>query len=138
MKWNWRNLAVFLISEGKVVCWQQDLEFNAQTLCNLVSRCFSLFDMKYLFCRVLPYVSSQKLRGNGIGIPFLTPRTRENNEKLKLSTTNKTHIYSLLVTFDVLRVYIVTEKSKFLCAIFCILIHSDSKILQSLSHSPLR
>ena len=85
---------------------------------------------KYLFCRVLPYVSSQKLRGNGIGIPFLTPRTRENNEKLKLSSTNKTHVYSLLVTFDVLRLYVVTKKSKFFCAIFRILIHSDPKILQ--------
>ena len=69
-------------------------------------------------------------RENGIGIPFLTPETRENNEKLKLSSTNKTHIYSLLVTFDVLRLYVVTEKSNFLCAIFRILIHSDPKLLQ--------
>ena len=100
-------------------------------LYNLVSRCFSLFDMKkYLFCRVLPHINSQKLRGNGIGIPFLTPRTHQNNEKLKLSSTNKTHVYSLLVTIDVLRLYVVTEKSKFLCTTFRILIHSDPKILQ--------
>ena len=61
---------------------------------------------------------------------FLTLRTRKNNEKLKLSSTNKTHVHSLLVTFDVLRLYAVTEKSKFLCAIFRILIHSGVKILQ--------
>ena len=61
---------------------------------------------------------------------FLTLRRGENNEKLKLSSTNKTHVYSLLVTFDVLRLYVVTEKSEFLCAIFRILIHSDPKILQ--------
>ena len=81
---------------------------------------------KYLFCRVHPKINSQKLRGNGIGVPFLTPRTRENNEKLKLSFTNKAQVYSLLVTFDVLRLYVVTETSNFLCAIFRILIHSDS------------
>ena len=73
--------------------------------------------------------TSQKLQGNGIGIPFLTPRTRKNNEKLKLSSTNKTHVYSLLVTFDVLRLYVVTKKSQFLCAIFYILIHSNPKTL---------
>ena len=98
---------------------------------NLVSRYFSLFDMKkYLFCRVLPHINSQKLRGDGIGIPFLTLGTRENNEKLKLSSTNKTHVYSLLVTFDMLRLYVVTDKNNFLCEIFRILIHSDPKILQ--------
>ena len=58
VKWNWRILALFCISEGKVVRWQQDLEFNAQMLCNLVSRCFSLFDMQdYLFCRILPHLN---------------------------------------------------------------------------------
>ena len=93
---------------------------------NLVSRYFSLSDMKkYLFCRVLPHINSQKLRGDGIGIPFLTLGTRENNEKLKLSSTNKTHVYSLLVTFDMLRLYVVTDKNNFLCEIFRILIHSD-------------
>ena len=51
--------------------------------------------------------ASQKLRGNKIGIRFLTLRTRENNEKLKLLSTNKTHFYSLLVIFDVLRAYVV-------------------------------
>ena len=73
---------------------------------NLVAKCFSPFDMKkYLFCRVLPHINSQKLKGNEIGIPFLTPRKRENNKKLKLSSTNKTHAYSLLVTCDVVRLY---------------------------------
>ena len=43
--------------------------------------------------------TSQKLRGNEIGILFLTFRRRENNEELKLSFTNKTHVCSLLVTF---------------------------------------
>ena len=99
-------------------------------LCNLVSRCFSLFAMKkYLFCRVLPQINSQKLRGNGIAIPFLTSRTRQNNEKLKLSPANKTHFYSLLVTFDVLTLSVVTLKSNFFSAIFRILIQ-DPKILQ--------
>ena len=84
----------------------------------------------YLFCRILPHINNQTLQGNGIGIPILTPRTRENNEKLNLISTNKTHVYSLLVTFDVLRMYVVTEKSKFLCAIFRILIHSDPTFLQ--------
>ena len=32
------------------------------------------------------------------------------NLKLKLLSTNKAHFYSLLVTFDVLRPYVVTEK----------------------------
>ena len=74
--------------------------------------------------------TSQKLRGNGISILFLTPGTRVNNEKLKRPSTNKTNVYSFLVTFDVLRLYLVTKKSKFLCAIFRILIHSDPRILQ--------
>ena len=47
------------------------------------------------------HISSQKRQGNGIGILFFTFRTSKNNEKLKLSSTNKTHVYSLLVTFDV-------------------------------------
>ena len=59
--------------------------------------------------------TSQKLRGNEIGILFLTLRTLENNEELKLSFTNKTHVYSFLVIYDVLRLYVrlyvVTEKS---------------------------
>ena len=56
--------------------------------------------------------TSQKLRGNEIGILFLTLRTHENSKKLKLSSTNKTHVYPLLVIFDVLRrPYAVTEKS---------------------------
>ena len=90
-------------------------------LCNLVSRSFSLFDMKkYLFGRVLPHINSQKLRGNGFDIPFLTPRT--------VLSTNKTHVYSLLVTFDVLR--LEPKQVNVFCAIFRILIHSDPKILQ--------
>ena len=73
------------------------------------------------------HISIQKLQGNGIGILFFTLRTRENNEKLKLSSTNKTRFF-LLVTFDV-DVCSNQKKSKFLCAIFCILIHSDPKSL---------
>ena len=103
----------------------------ARMLCNLVSRCFSLFNVKIdLFCRILSHINSQKVPGNWIGIPFLTRRTRQNNEKLKLLSTNKTHVYSLLATFDVLRLYVVTKKSRFFCAIFRILIHSDPEILQ--------
>ena len=60
----------------------------------------------------------------------LTLRRRENNEKLQLSWTSKAHVYSLLVTFDVLWLYVVIEKSQCLCAIFCVLIHSNPKILQ--------
>ena len=91
---------------------------------------------QFLICRSTCFVAyfhiltSQKLRGNGIGILFLTLVTCENNDKLKLSFTNKTIFCPLLVTFDVLRLYVVTEKSKFLCAIFRVLIHSDPKILQ--------
>ena len=61
---------------------------------------------------------------------FLTLRLRENNEKLKLSSTNKTHVYFLLVIFDMLRLYVVTNKSIFLRTIFRTLNHSDPKILQ--------
>ena len=61
---------------------------------------------------------------------FLTLRLRENNEKLKLSSTNKTHVYFLLVIFDMLRLYVVTNKGIFLRTIFRTLIHSDPKILQ--------
>ena len=46
------------------------------------------------------HISSQKLQGNGIGTLFFTLRTRENNEKLKLSSKNKARFF-LLVTFDV-------------------------------------
>ena len=55
------------------------------------------------FCFVAHFhiSTSQNLPGNGIGILFFTLRTHENNGKLKLSSKNKTHIYSLLVTFDV-------------------------------------
>ena len=90
----------------------------------------------FLICRSTCFVAyfhiliSQKLRGNVVGIPLLTLRTRENSKELKLSSKNKTHVYSLLVTFDVLRVYVITEKSEFLCAVFRILIYSDPKILQ--------
>ena len=89
----------------------------------------------FLICRNTCFVAyshilaSQNLRENGIGILFLTLSTRENNEKFKLSSTTKTHVYSLLVTFDVLRL-LVTEKSKLICTIFCILLHSDTKIQQ--------
>ena len=100
-------------------------------LCNLVSRCFPLFYMnKCLFCCILSHINSQKLRVRGISIPLPNPRMRQNNEKLKLSSTNKTQVYSLLVTFDMLRLYAIQKKVNFLCAIFHILIHSHIKILQ--------
>ena len=41
---------------------------------------------------------------------FLALRRHENNEKLKLSSTIKTRAHSLLVTFDVLRLHVVTAK----------------------------
>ena len=44
--------------------------------------------------------NSQKLWGNEIGIQFLILRMSENNEKLKLSSTNKTHVHSLLAIFS--------------------------------------
>ena len=106
---------------------------------DLMHKCYVILfpDVFYfLICRSTCFVAyfhiltSQKLRENGIGILFLTLRMRENNDKLKLSSTNKTLFYSLLITFDVLRLYVVTEKSTFLCAIFRILINSDPKILQ--------
>ena len=84
---------------------------------------------KYLFCSVLPHINQPKTSREQ-DRPFLTLRTRKNNEKLKLSSTNKTHVHFLLVIFDALRLYSVTEKSKFLCAIFRILIHSGLKILK--------
>ena len=74
--------------------------------------------------------TSQKLRGNEIAILLLTLRWRENNKKLRPSCTNKTHVYSLLSTFYVLWLYVVTEKSPFLYAIFRILIRPNPKILQ--------
>ena len=106
---------------------------------DLIHKCYviSFLDVfHYLIYRSTCFVAyfhiltRQNLQGNGIGILLLTLRTRENNEKLKLSSTNKTHVSSLSVTFDVLRLYKVTEKSKFFCAIFRILIHTDPKILQ--------
>ena len=50
---------------------------------------------------------------------FFTLRTRENNEILKLSSTNTTHVYSLLVTFDV---YVCSNEKK---VNFCVQ-YSDS------------
>ena len=67
---------------------------------------------------------------NNISKLFLTLRRHENNEKLKLPSTIKTRAHPLLVTFDVLRLHVVTEKNQFRCAIFRILIYSNPKILQ--------
>ena len=39
------------------------------------------------------HITSQKRQGNEIGILLFTLRTRENNEKLKLSSTNKTRFF---------------------------------------------
>ena len=106
---------------------------------NLMHECYviSFLDVfHFLIQRITCFVpcfhisTSQKLRGNKIGILFLTLRRRENNQKLKLSSTNKTRFHSLLVTFDVVRLYVVTAKSQFLCAIFRALIHSNPKIRQ--------
>ena len=86
---------------------------------------------KYLFCRVLPHINLLKTSGNNISKLFLTLRKHENNEKLKLPSTIKTCTHPLLVTFDVLRLHVVTEnKNQFRCAIFRILIYSNPKILQ--------
>ena len=74
--------------------------------------------------------TSQKLRGNKIAILFLTLRRCENSKKLKLSLEHKTRVYSSLLTFDMLRLCEVTEKSHFVCEMFRILIHSNPKILQ--------
>ena len=74
------------------------------------------------------HIFSQKLQGNGIGILFFTLRTRENNEKLKLSSTNKTRFF--FVSNFWWGCMQQPKKSKFLCAIFRILIHSDPKTLQ--------
>ena len=106
---------------------------------NLMHKCYVIWFLDvfhFLICRssfLVTYfhiLTSKKLLGNGIGILLLTLTMRENNEKLKLSSTNKTHVCSLLVTLDVQRLYVVTEKSKFFCAILRILIRSDPKILQ--------
>ena len=110
---------------------QAFLGFNARVICNLVSIGFPLFGMKkYLFCRVLPHINQPKTSGNGISKLFLPLRRHENNEKLKLSSTTRTRAHPLLVTFDVLRLHVVTEKNQFRCAIFRILIYSNPKILQ--------
>ena len=86
---------------------------------------------KYLFCRVLPHINLLKTSGNNISKLFLTLRKHENNEKLKLPSTIKTCTHPLLVTFDVLRLHLVTEnKNQFRCAIFRILIYSNPKILE--------
>ena len=92
---------------------------------------FPLFDMKrYLFCRVLPQINQPKTSRNNISKLFLPLRRHDNNEKLKLSSTIKARSHPLLVTFDVLRLHVVTEKNQFRCAIFRILIYSNPKILQ--------
>ena len=61
--------------------------------------------------RTSTYQLAKKLRGNEIDMRLTTLRTRKNKEKLKLSSTNKTHVYSFIVTFDMLRPHVVTEKS---------------------------
>ena len=85
---------------------------------------------RYLFCHALPHINYLKTSGNNISKLFLTLRRHENNEKLKLPSTIKTRAHPLLVTFDVLRLHVVTEKNQFRCAIFRILIYSNPKILQ--------
>ena len=67
---------------------------------------------------------------------FFTVRRRENNQKLKLLSVTKTRVHSLLVTFNVLRLYAVTELNQLMCAIFRILTHSILKFCTSLSNHP--
>ena len=71
-------------------------------LLDLIHKCYviSFSDVfHFLTCRSTCFVAyfhiltRQNLQGNGIGILFLTLRTRENNEKLKLSFTNKTRLF---------------------------------------------
>ena len=80
---------------------------------------------------------SQKLRGNRIGILFFTLRTRENNEKLKLLSTDKTYVYSLLVTFYV-HVCINQKKGNFCVQYFVFWFIQILKFCKSLSYSPFR
>ena len=79
----------------------------------------------------------QKLRGNRIGILFFTLRTRENNEKLKLLSTDKTYVYSLLVTFYV-HVCINQKKGNFCVQYFVFWFIQILKFCKSLSYSPFR
>ena len=79
----------------------------------------------------------QKLQGSKIHILLLTSRTCENNEKMKLSSTNKTHVYFLLVLFDVLRRYVATKKS-FCVQYFILRLIQIIKFCKSLSYSPFR
>ena len=85
---------------------------------------------RYLFCRVVPHIKWSKTSENDTSKLFLPLRRHENNEKLKLSSTTRTRAHPLLVTFDVLRLHVVTKKNQFRCAIFHILIYSNPKILQ--------
>ena len=59
--------------------------------------------------------TSHKLWGDEIGILFLNLGRRENSDKLQLVSTNKTDVYSLLVTFDVLWLHVATKKKINLC-----------------------
>ena len=115
----------------KVTSFSLVLDLIHECYVILFSGNFYFLNWKSTYFVAYFYIStSQKLRGNEIGILFLTLKARENNEKLKLSSTNKTHVYSLLVNFDVLRLYVVTEKSYFLGSLCYILIYSNPQILQ--------
>ena len=75
--------------------------------------CFTFW---YEEVTVLSRTSTYQLAKNFEGTRLaycLTLRTCENNEKLKLSSTNKTCTYSSLEMFDLLRPYTVIEKSWF-------------------------
>ena len=56
---------------------------------------------------------------------------------MKLSSTNKTHVYFLLVLFDVLRRYVATKKS-FCVQYFILRLIQIIKFCKSLSYSPFR
>ena len=102
--------------------YQRAKLFSGNKILNWMHKCCvtSFADVfHFLLCRSTCFVAyfhisaSEKLRGNEIGILYLTEC--KNNDKLKLSSANKKHVYSLLLTFDVLRLHVVTKRSNIFC-----------------------
>ena len=90
----------FSPASGKVASFPPVLDLMHECYVISFPAIFQFFIWRHSCFVVHFHITSQKLQGNGIGILFFTLRTRENNEKLKLSSTNKTRFF-LLVTFDV-------------------------------------
>ena len=90
-KLEFRNL--FLPASCKVASFPLVLDLMHVYYVILFPDVFQFFIWRHSGFVVHFHISSQQLQGKGISVLFFTLRKRENNEKLKLSSTNKTRFF---------------------------------------------